>query len=138
GSDLTIVWQKPGGTTYYSTAPAGYSVYINGARVFTVSDLAHVSWNSATGAVAVLDGSATTVSFNAAHSLSTAAQVDLTGNARIVDAFQKAGLDIQSGAPTNLALGKTTSASFTKTSPAANATATANAVDGFTISGLPV
>jgi hypothetical protein len=138
GADLTIVWQKPGGTTYYSAAPAGYSVYVNGVRAFTVNNLAHLTWNSATGAVSILDGSGTTVNYNASLALSSATAVNLTGNARVVDAFQKAGLNIQSGAPTNLALGKATSASFTKTTPAASATATANAVDGFTISGLPV
>ena len=139
GSDLTVVWQRPGGTTFYPLAPAGYTVYVNGQRAFTVSDLAHVSWNSATGTVSVLDGSATQVLFSSSRPLSTATQVGLTGNARMVDAFQKAGVDLSAtgGAP-NLARGKATSASFTTTSPAAQATSTANAVDGFTISGLPV
>jgi hypothetical protein len=139
GSDLTIVWQRPGGTTFYPSAPAGYSAYLDGQRAFTVSDLAHVSWNSTTGAVSVLDGSATTVSFNAARTLKTAAQVGLSANTRVVDAFQKAGVDVSAtpGGP-DLALGRPTSASFTTTSPAASATSTANAVDGFTISGLPV
>jgi hypothetical protein len=139
GSNLTIVWQKPGGTVFYSNAPAGYTVYVDGQRAFTVSDLAHVSWNSATGAVSILDGSDTTVSFNAARTLLAANQVSLSGNARLVDAFQKAGVNVSSapGGP-NLALGKTATASFTTTSPAAQATSPANAVDGFTISGLPV
>jgi hypothetical protein len=137
GTDLTIVWQRPGGTTFYPLAPAGYSVYVGGQRAFTVSDLSHVSWNAATGAVSILDGSATTVSFNAARPLNTAAQVSLTGNARVVDAFQKAGVDLTSSA-TNLARGKAASASFTTTSPASSATNAANAVDGTTISGLPV
>jgi hypothetical protein len=139
GSNLTIVWQKPGGTVFYPNAPMGYTAYIDGQRAFTVSDLAHVSWNSATGAVSILDGSATTVSFNAARTLLSASQVSLTGNARLVDAFQKAGVNVSStpGGP-NLALGKTVTASFTTTSPAAQATSPANAVDGFTISGLPV
>ena len=137
GTDLTIVWQRPGGTTFYPAAPAGYSVYVGGQRAFTVSDLAHVSWNAATGAVSILDGSATTVSFNASRPLNTATQVSLTGNARVVDAFQRAGVDLTSSA-TNLARGRTATASFTTTSPAAQATSPANAVDGNTISGLPV
>jgi hypothetical protein len=139
GSNLTVVWQKPGGTTFYPSAPAGYSVYLDGVRVFTVSNLARVTWNSATGAVSILDGSSTTVSFTAARSLLSASQVSLSGNARMVDAFQKAGVDV-SATPggTNLARGKTATASFTTTSPAAEATSPANAVDGFTISGLPV
>ena len=137
GADLTVVWQRPGGTTVYPNAPAGYTVYVNGLRAFTVSDLAHVSWNSGTGAVSVLDGSSTQVLFNAARTLNTATQVSLTSNARVVDAFQKAGVNLTNSA-LNLALGRATSASFTTTSPTAQATSTANAVDGFTISGLPV
>src|SRR6185503_17191528 len=78
GTDLSIVWQRPGGTTFYPSAPAGYSVYVGGQRAFTVSDLAHVSWNASTGAVSILDGSATTVSFNASRPLNTATQVSLT------------------------------------------------------------
>jgi hypothetical protein len=140
GSNVTVVWQKPGGTVFYPQAPAGYSVYVDGQRAFTVSDLAHVSWNSSTGTVSVLDGSATQIQFGAAVPLKAATEVGLSGNARMVDAFQKAGVDVSTaggGAP-NLARGKATSASFTTTSPAAQATSTANAVDGFTISGLPV
>jgi len=137
GSDLTVVWQRPGGTVFYPLAPAGYTVYIGGQRAFTVSDLAHVSWNSATGAVSVLDGSATQVLFSAAVPMNTATQVSLSGNARVVDAFQRAGVSLTSSAP-NLARGRTATASFTTTSPASQATSPANAVDGFTISGLPV
>ena len=136
--NFTVVWQKPGGTTFYPSAPAGYSVYINGARAFTVSDLAHVSWNSASGAVSILDGSNTQVSFNSSQPLSSATQVNLSGNARTVDAFQKAGVDVSaSPGGTNLARGKTATASFTSSGGSA-ATSPANAVDGFTISGLPV
>jgi len=139
GSDLTVVWQRPGGTTTYPLAPSGYTVYVNGQRAFTVNDLAHVSWNSATGAVSILDGSNTQVSFNAAVPLPSATQVSLSGNARMVDAFQKAGVDVSTANPAaNLALGRPATASFTTTSPASQATSPANAVDGFTISGLPV
>ena len=140
GSDVTIVWQRPGGTTYYPQAPAGYSLYVDGKRAFTVDDLAHVTWNSHTGAVNVLDGSDTHVLFSAALSLKAADQVSLTANARVVDDFQKAGVDLTpiTGPDADLAQGKAASASFTTTSPAAQATDPANAVDGFTISGLPV
>jgi hypothetical protein len=139
GADLTIVWQKPGGKIYYPAAPAGYSVYVNGNRAFTVDQLAHVLWNSATGAVQVLDGSGAQVTFHAPRTLQAANQVSLSGNARIVDAFQKAGLDLTAPPGLNdLALGKAATASFTTTSPARLATDPANAVDGFTISGLPV
>ena len=51
--------------------------------------------------------------------------------------FQKAGVDLGSPA-LNVAEGKSATASFTTTSPALQATAPANAVDGATISGLPI
>jgi hypothetical protein len=140
GSNLTIVWQKPGGTRYYSSAPFGYSAYVDGQRAFTVADLAHVSWNSRTGAVSVLDGSGAAVLSHAALPLKAAAEVNLSDNARMVDSFGQAGVDLSptTGGVVNLAAGKAVTASFTTTSPAAQATSPANAVDGFTISGLPV
>ncbi|WP_157437143.1 LamG-like jellyroll fold domain-containing protein [Actinoplanes subtropicus] len=111
GSDLTIVWQKPGGTVYYPAAPAGYSLYVDGRRVFTARTLAHVVVPAP---------------------LRAADQVSLAGNARLVDSFQKAGLDVSREHPAvDLAAGKATTASYA-------ATTAANAVDGFTISGLPV
>jgi hypothetical protein len=135
GSDLTIVWQKPDGTTYYPLAPAGYSLYVNGKRAFTVDRLTDVRWNSDTGAVDTQG----TVSFHGGASLAAADKVGLSDNARVVDAFGKAGVDVSTPAPpTNLALGRKATASFTATSPAAQATSPDNAVDGFAISGLPV
>jgi hypothetical protein len=137
GSDLTIVWQKPGGPTYYPTAPFGYSLYVNGQRAFTLDDLVHVTWQSSTGAVTLAATGDTQVLFHGAVAMPTADQVDLTGDTRVVDSLRKAGLDLTTSA-TNLAVGRTATASFTTTSPAAQATSPANAVDGFTISGLPV
>ena len=119
GSDVTIVWQRPGGRRYYPAAPMGYSLYVDGRRVFTVDRLRHVVWYP--GAVRPAD------------------QVSLAGNGRLVDAFGKAGVDVGHRRPAaDLALGKAATASFTSSSPAAQATSPANAVDGFTISGLPV
>jgi hypothetical protein len=144
GRDVTIVWQKPGGQTFYPNAPAGFSLYVNGQRAFTVDDLAHVTWDSGSGAVQVLDSTGAAVTQHAAGDLPAARAVDLTGNARLVDGFQKAGVSVSGpngnggGSLVNLALGATATASFTTTSPAAQATDPANAVDGFTISGLPV
>src|SRR5262249_38793826 len=89
-SDLTMVWQKPGGTQYYQAAPMGYSLYVNGKRAFTVDDLTHVIWDSATDTVTFPDGGGPQVDYSAAVPLSAADQVDLSGNARIVDSFQKA------------------------------------------------
>jgi hypothetical protein len=51
GRDLSIVWQKPGGSSFYANAPAGFSLYVNGQRAFTVADLAHVTWDSGSGEV---------------------------------------------------------------------------------------
>jgi hypothetical protein len=140
GTSVTVVWQKPGGPTYYPLAPAGYSLYVGGRRVATVDDLAHITWDSKTGNVAVLDGSGTHVNYSAQNALPTATEVGLSGNDRLVDAFQKAGVDLKpsTGGLVNLAQGKPATASFTTTTPAAQATSPANAVDGFTISGIPV
>jgi hypothetical protein len=140
GSTVTIVWQKPGGTVFYPLAPAGYSLYVDGKRAFTVDDLAHVTWNSRTGAVSILDGSNTHVTAQATVPLKAADEVSLSDNPRVVDDFAKAGVDISTdtGGVIDLAQGKPASASFTTTTPAAQATNPANAVDGYTISGLPV
>src|SRR6185437_15488775 len=67
-----------------------------------------------------------------------ATEVNLEDNARVVDSFQKAGLDLTRRHSVNLAAGRPATASFTTTSPASQATSPANAVDGYTISGLPV
>jgi PKD repeat protein len=71
--------------------------------------------------------------------LVAASDISLQGNERMVDMLQKAGRDISSetGPAPNLAEGRPVHASFTKTSPAARATAAEHAVDGFTVSGLP-
>ena len=138
GVNLTIVWQQPGGTRYYAKAPFGYSAYVNGRLAFTIDRLAHVIWNPQNGRVQVLDGSHARVTASAHGDLAAASQVSLSGNARIVDAFQKAGLNLRDPNVPDLALGKTATASFTTTTPASLATDPANAVDGFTISGSPV
>jgi len=139
GRDLTLVWDRPGGSDYYANAPEGYSLYLNGQRMFTVSDLTHLTWNSATGQVTIL-GTPATVSFSTSGSLPTALQVSHASNPRMVDIAQKAGVDISAatGGLPNLALGKSVSASFTTTSPDPQRTDPAYAVDGFTVSGLPV
>jgi hypothetical protein len=137
GQDLTIVWDKPGGTVFYGSTPEGYSLYLNGQRVFTINDLTHLTWNSSTGAVTIL-GTPATVNFSASASLPAITQVSHANNPRMVEIAQKAGVDIsaETGGLPNLALGKAVSASFTSTS--AFGTNVNNAVDGFTVSGLPV
>ena len=50
GSDLSIVWDKPGdGTTHYAGVPEGYSIFIDGKRKVTLASLAHAVWDPATG-----------------------------------------------------------------------------------------
>jgi len=140
GSDLTIVWDRPGdGTKFYPRAPDGYSLYVDGRRVLTVTGLAHVTWDSRTGRVSVLDDSRTRVTFRAGAHLRRSTEVDLARNARLVDVFQKAGVDLspETGRAVNLARGRNVSASFTTTTPPLQRTAPENAVDGFTVSRLP-
>jgi hypothetical protein len=139
GSDVTIVWQQPGGTRYYPQAPFGYSLYVAGKRAFTVDRLAHLRWDSRDGSVRILDDSGAETLFHGRIPIRDADEVSLTDNSRLVDSFQKAGVDLLADRSVrNLALGKTASASFTTTSPAAQSTDPANAVDGYTVSGLPV
>jgi hypothetical protein len=140
GQDLTLVWDRPGtGPRYGEAVPQGFSAYLNGQRVFTVDDLVHVSWDAKTGVVTMLDGSDTNVLFSIASLMPQATEVSLINNARIVDMFQKAGRDLtlETGWAVNLAEGKPVSASFTTTTPAMRATTPENAVNGFTVSGLP-
>jgi hypothetical protein len=69
-----------------------------------------------------------------------ASQISLSGNARAAGMFTKAGVDLdrETGWVPNLAVGKPVTASFTAVSPDVRATAPGFAVDGFTISGLPI
>jgi concanavalin A-like lectin/glucanase superfamily protein/F5/8 type C domain-containing protein len=138
GRDLTIVWDRPGdGRRHYPTAPDGFSAYLDSRRVFTVSDLAHVTWSARTGRVGIHGGGSARVTYSGGGRLPEAPHVSLSDDARMVDMFQKAGVDLTDSAP-DLAAGRRVSASFTTTTPALQATAPENAVDGFTISGLPV
>ncbi len=58
----------------------------------------------------------------------------------MVEIAQRAGVDLSSatGSSVNLALGKAVSASFTSSSPSLSITNASFAVDGFTVSGIPV
>jgi hypothetical protein len=140
GSDLTIVWDRPGdGTKAYPHAPDGYSLYVDGRRVLTTTGLAHLTWDPESGRVSILDGSRTRVISASPGRLREATEVDLSDNVRVVDVFQKAGVDLsrEMGQAVNLARGRAVTASFTTTTPALQVTAPENAVDGFTVSRLP-
>lgn len=125
--DLAVVWDADG-THYGDDVPAGYSLYLDGELAFTVSDLAHVLYDPATGDVEVLEGTATVVT-ERTRDLSTSSAVRFADDARVVDVFAKAGTDISSAttAAPNLAEGATVTASF-----AAAGRAAAGAVDGST------
>ncbi|SEH01616.1 Ig-like domain (group 4) [Nonomuraea solani] len=117
GSDLTIVWDKPGdGTKHYPGVPEGYSILIDGKRKVTLSGLEHAVWDPRTGKV---EGG-TVVHAEKAPAMRTPAQVELAGD-RVEDLFQKAGVDLR-GDRQNLV--KTATASHGDP---------AGAVDGFTI-----
>ncbi|MBN1311952.1 MAG: discoidin domain-containing protein [Anaerolineae bacterium] len=134
GQDYTLVWDRPGGTDYYSSAPDGYSLYLDGQRKFTVSDLTHLTWNPSNGQVTIL-GTSATVSYNTTGSLPAAIDVSLSENDRMVEVAEKAGVDLstETGGLPNLAQGKTATASYS-----ASNMNPAYAVDGFTVSGIPV
>jgi hypothetical protein len=140
GRDLTLVWDRPGdGVEHYTGVPEGYSAWLDGQRIFTVSDLAHLVWNSKNGAVTILDGSSTGVAFKKDAPIAGATDIKFAENPGVVQLFQHAGVDLSeaTGWTFNRAAGKPASASFTTTSPALRATDVAFVVDGFTISGLP-
>lgn len=142
-SDLTIVWDEPNGTQHYENAPEGYSVYLDGQLVFTVSELVHLTYDPTTGDVIIEDeNSDADILFNEAKedTFKEATDVSLTSNERTVDMFQKAGVDLseETGGLENLARGKDVSASYTAVgSNPEDVTAAENAVNGFTVSGLP-
>ncbi len=136
GRDMTVVWNGDG---HYAGVPAGYSLYVDGRRAATVDRLAHITWDASTGAVEVLDDSGASVTFSDRATLDAATDLSLFGDARMVDVFQKAGVDLtlETGWLPNLAQGRPVTASFTTTTPALRATSPTFAVDGWTISGLP-
>lgn len=140
-SDLTIVWDRPDGTKHYGDTPEGYSIYLDGQRVFTVDDLVHLTYESKSGNVTIKDESSKAkITYNEAQSMKKATKVTLSDNARAVDMFQKAGVDLtaKTGDKDNLAKGKAVSASYTSVgSRPEEMTIKENAVDGFTVSGLP-
>lgn len=94
GRDLTIVWDDPAdGESHYPGVPEGYSAYLDGQRVLTVDRLAHLVWDPDTGRVEFPDQPATIRHSAGARGVAAPHQVELTGD-RVVDMFQKAGVDI--------------------------------------------
>ncbi|MGW0591141.1 galactose-binding domain-containing protein [Streptosporangium sp. NPDC002607] len=128
-SDLTVVWDDPAdGVVRYAGVPQGYSVYVNGTRALTVDRLTRLVYDPATGAV-TFPGTAGTVGYNVAMPGMQAPTQVVQTDARVVDMFAKAGVNLTTGAaPANLAQGRAATASYT-----ASGTTTAAAVDGYTI-----
>ena len=136
GQDLTIVWNGDG---HYPGVPQGYSAYLDGHRVLTVDRLAHLVWDPDTGAVDFPDTPAVVLHNAARPGAPAPTEVELTSE-RVVDIFQKAGVDITPDhkvRPTpNLALGATPSASFVdqaQDTQAYGPTSLTGPIDGATI-----
>lgn len=122
-SDLSITWDAPDGTVHYPGVPEGYSVHLDGERVFTVDSLVPAVWDPATGVVDLPEGGEVLYSTAAPG---PAAPEDVALDGRVVDVFAKAGADLEDDAP-NLAEGADTNASHTAAGTSADA-----AVDGAT------
>lgn len=121
-ADLSIVWDDPAdGVARYPGVPEGYSIFINGNRVATVSTLTPFTWDPATGEVTT---SGTVTYHTAVPGLQAPNQV-VQNSPRLVDMFAKAGVDLTADS-TNLASGATVSASYT-----GSGSNVSGAVDGY-------
>ncbi|KAK1185140.1 discoidin domain-containing protein [Streptomyces sp. NBS 14/10] len=121
-ADLSIVWDDPAdGVARYPGVPEGYSIFINGNRVATVSTLVPFTWDPATGEVTT---SGTVTYHTAVPGLQAPNQV-VQNSPRLVDMFAKAGVDLTADS-TNLASGAAVSASYT-----GSGSNVSGAVDGY-------
>ncbi|WP_436534771.1 Ig-like domain-containing protein [Actinoplanes sp. HUAS TT8] len=127
--DLTIVWDKPGGTRYYGDdVPEGYSVYLDGKLAFTADKLGKLVYDPAAGEVRAAAG--ITVTSTARIPVQAPADVRFAAGDRIVDVMAKAGADIApaSTGSVDVAQGRPVTATFSATGRAPQ-----GAVDGTTI-----
>ncbi|BCY08510.1 carbohydrate-binding protein [Actinoplanes sp. L3-i22] len=127
--DLTIVWDKPGGTRHYGAdVPEGYSVYLDGKLAFTADKLGKLVYDPATGEVQAAAG--VTVTSTAKISVKAPADVRFAADDRIVDVMAKAGADIapESTGSADVAQGRPATATFS-----AAGRAPQGAVDGTTV-----
>jgi hypothetical protein len=142
-ADLSIVWQDPAKFSqqpHYQGIPAGFSLFINGERVMTTNELSHVIFDTATGKVILPEGDITgAVGSNAeteviyekgsSVTLASSGATSLSSVSKVVDMFNKAGIDIvHHGA--NLATLPTTQVTSTYIKQGSNLAAL---VDGSTI-----
>ncbi|MFP7707031.1 Ig-like domain-containing protein [Trueperella sp. LYQ141] len=129
GKDLTIVWNNDG----HYTAPAGYSIYLDGKLAATVDRLAHIRYNPNSGTVEVADQSGAKVTTANTTGLGTANSVTYDSTSRITEMFARAGRNIDPAAAsqTDVARGAAIEASYSAQGHGAE-----YAVDGRTVHEL--
>lgn len=133
--DVSIVWNAKGdnGDLHYANTPEGYSLYIDGKRVFTSDKLTHIIYDSKTGTAEVTgdngDRSAVITAGDSA-AVAEANTVTYASDSRVTDIFAKAGknIDPASASNVNVVQGATVTASYETDGYPASA-----AVDGTTI-----
>ena len=126
GHDLTVVWDKPDdGKTWYNECPEGYSLYIDGALAFTLKDLAHVVYDSATKEISFPDGAVEIVTNNGGAAIPTAMNTAITEE-KVLNMLEKSGVH----GMTNLAEGAEVTATFTPDKARAASWAEKHRADG--------
>ena len=126
GHDLTVVWDKPDdGKTWYNECPEGYSLYIDGTLAFTLKDLAHVVYDSATKEISFPDGPVEIVTNNGGAAIPTAMNTAITEE-KVLNMLEKSGVH----GMTNLAEGAEVTATFTPDKARAASWAEKHRADG--------
>lgn len=127
GHDLTVVWDDPtDDTEYYDGLPEGYSLYVDGELAFTLGELAHVIYDSESGALEFPDGDAQVITDSAATSaIPTAMNTQITDE-KVLEMFEKSGIH----GMTNIAEGAEVTASYTPSEARAASWAEKHRADG--------
>ena len=126
GHDLTVVWDKPDdGKTWYNECPEGYSLYIDGTLAFTLKDLAHVVYDSATKEISFPDGAVEIVTNNGGAAIPTAMNTAITEE-KVLNMLEKSGVH----GMTNLAEDAEVTATFTPDKARAASWAEKHRADG--------
>ena len=126
GHDLTVMWDKPDdGKTWYNECPEGYSLYIDGTLAFTLKDLAHVVYDSATKEISFPDGAVEVVTNNGGAAIPTAMNTAITEE-KVLNMLEKSGVH----GMTNLAEGAEVTATFTPDKARAASWAEKHRADG--------
>ena len=126
GHDLTVVWDKPDdGKTWYNECPEGYSLYIYCTLSFTLKDLAHVVYDSATKEISFPDGAVEIVTNNGGAAIPTAMNTAITEE-KVLNMLEKSGVH----GMTNLAEGAEVTATFTPDKARAASWAEKHRADG--------